>query len=109
MLNEKLSEYQAVVIQVNQLEKEIKDFFNLLAIRDNPRFERGADYGQRCVEIIIPFDEINLSLLTIEKVNKIKKIISQHRELRKIQSVLENEVNKFNAINNNIKNSLGIL
>ncbi len=106
MLNKKLAEYQAIVIEVNQLEKQIQEFFNLLAIRNNPRFDRCADYGIRSVQIIVPFDEINMDLINIDKIEKAKQIIGQHRILRSKQKKLEREVNEFNAVQNNIKNNI---
>lgn len=106
MLNEKLSEYQATIINVNHIEKKIEDFFQLLATRDNPRFDRCADYGERSIYLNIPFDELNMQQLTIENINKIKKLITDHRELRKTQKNLENEVAQFEAVNNNMKDSM---
>lgn len=106
MLNKKLSEYQAAVIEVNQIEKQIQEFFKFLSIRDNPRFDRCSDYGERSVQITLPFDEINMSYLTEEKIKEIKIIITKHRELRSLQKKLEREVNEFNAVENNIKNNM---
>lgn len=106
MLSEKLSKYHATVIKVKQLEKQIQEFFDLLAIRDNPRYDRCADYGERSIHIIIPFDEINMSFLNIEKTEKIKKIIIYHRKCRDLQKKLEKEVNEFNVIQNSIKRSI---
>lgn len=108
-LSEKLASYHATVIEVHAIEKQIQDFFNLLANRDSLKFDRGADYGERQIEIVIPFDEINLSLLTPESIEKINKIIVLHRTLRKKQRLLESEVSEKNAIEDSIKNQIGIL
>ena len=44
-----------------------------------------------------------------DKINEIKQIVTVHRELRKKQKNLENEVNEFNAVNENMKNSMEML
>lgn len=109
MLSEKLSKYHSVIIEIKKIEKKIKDFFQLMATREDPKFSRCADYGERFVEIIIPFDEINLSLLTKEKITMIEKVIKNYRELRDLQKKLEVEIEKTAAIEYSIKNDINFL
>jgi hypothetical protein len=109
MLKNKLNEYHATIIEVRNLEKNIQSFFTTLAYRDDPKFDRCADYGERLVEIVVPFDEINLSSLTLEKVEQIKNIILKYRKLRNEQKKLEVEVSKYFSIQNNIKDNMETL
>ena len=109
MLTEKLANYHSTVIQVKQIENKIQDFFNLLATRENPRFDLCSDYGERAIQILIPFDEINMGFLNEDKIKEITDLVSKHRDLRKNQKKLESEVNEFRTVEDNIKTNIGIL
>lgn len=108
-LTNKLSEYRATIIEERKIEKELDQFFQLLAIRDNPRYDRCSDYGERVIQIIIPFDEINMNLFTIKSIDVVKKKIVEYRELRNKQKKLENEIHQMESVQKILKQDVGAI
>lgn len=102
-LTQKLAEYNALIIEEKKIEKVLEEFFLTMAIRDNPRYDRCADYGERVIQIVIPFDEINLNIFSVEKIEEARKRITEYREMRKKQKILENEIHQHEVIDKQIK------
>jgi len=105
-LNEKMVEYQSAAMKVNKLESLINDFFVSLSKREDVKIDRCSDYGERSINIIIPFDEINLNLIDKEKFEKIREVIKEHRKLRNMQKKIEREINELNSITNVLKGDI---
>jgi hypothetical protein len=102
-LKDKLAEYQSIVIEERKIERELESFFRLLGTRESSQYARCADYGQRAVQVLIPYDEINLNFFTVENVEKIRNEIVKYRGLRDIQKILETDISSQKVNENRLR------
>lgn len=89
MDDNKFSEMQLIKLRIRELEDKIREKFENFTRNQQIIFDRCSDYGERFFSISLYFDDINIQALSNEHIEQIKQFLTQYKELRKSQRLLE--------------------
>jgi len=109
MTSDQIAEYQRLIIEITAIEKEIESYFNILTRNELVQYDRTSDFGERGVNLVLPFDHINPMAFSNERIEKIKQDLVTYRNLRIRQRKFELDIDALKTIRRSNKNGMQII